>query len=179
MNVPANGPVLLLAAHDLTERRKGAELLPQLWQHVRRRPLTVLTMGHGRLDIADAQIRVHSLGWIGDDNIKALAYSTADALLHPAPVDNFPNVLLEAFACGTPAIGLPVGGIPEQIRLGVTGWLAAAVSAAALGRAIDEALADPADLRRTCRALAEAEYPLALQADRYMRLFTANGSPKR
>lgn len=171
LNVPADGPVLLLAAHDLSERRKGAELLPQLWQHVRRRPLTVLTMGHGRLDIADSLIRVHSLGWIDDDNIKALAYSAADALLHPAPVDNFPNVLLEAFACGTPAIGLPVGGIPEQIRPGVTGWLAAAVSAAALGRAIDEALADPADLRGTCRAVAEAEYPLALQADRYERLF--------
>jgi glycosyltransferase involved in cell wall biosynthesis len=167
------GPVLLVAAHDLTERRKGAELLPQLWRHVRRRPLTVLTMGHGRLDVADPQIHVVPLGWLEDDRTKALAYSAADLVLHPAPVDNFPNVLLEAFACGTPAVGLPVGGVPEQIRPGVSGWLAEEVSARALGRAVDEALGSGADLRAACRALAEAEFPLALQARRYTRLFAA------
>lgn len=172
LGIAAAGPVLLVAAHDLTERRKGAELLPHLWQHVRRRPLTVLTMGHGRLDVADPQVRVHPLGWLDDDRAKAVAYSAADALLHPAPVDNFPNVLLEAFACGTPAIGLPIGGVAEQIRPGVSGWLAAAVSPEALGHAIDVALDDRADLRNACRALAEAEFPLGLQAERYRRLFS-------
>ena len=34
------GPVLLLAAANLSERRKGAEILPQLWQHIEQRPLT-------------------------------------------------------------------------------------------------------------------------------------------
>jgi glycosyltransferase involved in cell wall biosynthesis len=171
LGITTDGPVLLLAAFDLTERRKGAELLPHLWQHVQRRPLTVLTMGHGRLEIADPRVRVHPLGWIDDDRAKALAFSAADALLHPAPVDNFPNVLLEAFACGTPAIGLPVGGIPEQIRPGVSGWLAADASTEALGRAIDVALDDRADLRGACRALAEAEFSVGLQAERYRRLF--------
>ena len=171
LNVPSDAPVLLLAAFDLSEHRKGAELLPQLWRFVRRRPLTVLTMGHGRLAVADPQIRVCPLGWIADDSTKALVYSAADALLHPAPVDNFPNVLLEALACGTPAIGLPVGGVPELIRPGASGWLAAAVSAEALGRAIDAALDSGADLRGTCRGIAEAEFPLALQAQRYERLW--------
>jgi glycosyltransferase involved in cell wall biosynthesis len=174
LDVRADGPVLLLSAYDLTERRKGAELLPRLWRQIRRRPLTVLAMGHGAPAVGDPHIRVHSLGWIEDDRAKALAYSAADVLLHPAPVDNFPNTLLEAFACGTPAIGLPVGGVPEQIRPGVSGWLAADVSAEALGRAVDTALDDVdrgADLRATSRALAEAEFTIGLQAERYVRRF--------
>jgi glycosyltransferase involved in cell wall biosynthesis len=174
LNIATNGPVLLLAAYDLTERRKGAEMLPHLWQHVRHRPLTVLTMGNGPLDIGDPMIRVHPLGWLDDDHTKALTYSAADALLHPAPVDNFPNVLLEAFACGTPAIGLPVGGVPEQIRPGVSGWLAVDASAQALAAAVDTALmdiGDGSDLRATCRAVAEAEFPPGLAGDSYVRLF--------
>ena len=47
----------------------------------------------------------------------------------------------------------------------------AAVSAAGLGRAIDEALADPADLRGACGAMAASEYLRALQGKRYERLF--------
>jgi glycosyltransferase involved in cell wall biosynthesis len=173
LGVANDGPVLLLAAHDLTERRKGAEILPQLWRAIRHRPLTVLTMGHGRLAIADPHMHVHALGWIDDERTLALAYNAADVLVHPAPVDNLPNTLLEAFACGTPAIGLPIGGVREQIRAGVSGWLATDASAEALGRAVDEAIASGTDLRARCRALAEREYGMALQAERYGGLFAA------
>lgn len=81
-------------------------------------------------------------------------------------------MVLEALACGTPAIGLPVGGVPELIRPGVSGWLAADVSAAALGQAIDAALDSGVDLRAACRQLAETAFPLALQAVRYGQLFS-------
>jgi glycosyltransferase involved in cell wall biosynthesis len=173
LGVAADGPVLLLAAYDLTERRKGAEILPRLWRAIRHRPLTVLTVGNGGLEVDDPHVRVEPLGWIEDDRTKALAYSAADVLVHPAPVDNFPNTLLEAFACGTPAVGLPIGGVREQIRDGVSGWLAAGTSAEALGRAVDEAIARRADLRATCRELAVREYGMALQAQRYCQLFEA------
>jgi glycosyltransferase involved in cell wall biosynthesis len=172
LGIPTDSAVLLLAAYDVTERRKGAELLPHLWRHVRRRPLTVVTMGHGRLEVADPSLHVRALGWIDDDRTKALAYSAADAVLHPAPVDNFPNVLLEGFACGTPAIGMPVGGVPELIRPGISGWLAAEPTADALGRTIDAALDSELDLRESCRALAEADFAMALQAQRYTDLFS-------
>ena len=122
LGVNPAGPVLLIAAFDLSERRKGAEILPGLWQHIQHRPLTVLTMGNGAVPIDDPLIEVHPLGFLDDDRRKALAYCAADALLHPAPVDNFPNVVLEVLACGTPTIALPVGGLPEMVRPGVSGW---------------------------------------------------------
>jgi glycosyltransferase involved in cell wall biosynthesis len=39
--------------------------------------------------------------------------AAADLLVVPSLVESFPNVLLEALHCGTPAVGSRVGGIPE------------------------------------------------------------------
>jgi glycosyltransferase involved in cell wall biosynthesis len=174
LGIEAAGPVLLLAAFDLTERRKGAEILPRLWQHIEHRPLTILTMGHGTITIDDPLIEVHSLGWIDDDRQKGLAYAAADALLHPAPVDNFPNVVLEAMACGTPTIALPIGGLPEMVRPGISGWLAEEATPAALGQSVDRAIRDLSlgkNMRESCRDLAATEYSLELQGARYFQLF--------
>jgi glycosyltransferase involved in cell wall biosynthesis len=43
-------------------------------------------------------------------------FQAADLCLHAARVDTFPNVVLEALACGTPVVATAVGGIPEQVR---------------------------------------------------------------
>lgn len=172
LGVQAVGPVVLLSAHDLTERRKGADLIPAMWPHVRPRPLTLLTMGGGRLPLDVPGVHHHALGWIGDESVRALAYSAADVLLHPAPVDNFPNVVLEALACGTPVVGLAVGGVPEMVRPNVTGWLATAPTAAALGEALTLALAESGpDWRRTCRQGVEKHYLMSHQAHRYGELY--------
>jgi glycosyltransferase involved in cell wall biosynthesis len=174
LSLSAPGPVLLLAAFDLAERRKGAEILPRLWQQIAHRPLTLLTMGRGEIKVDDQRVGVHSLGYIEDHATKNLAYAAADVLLHPAPVDNFPNTILEALVCGTPTVALPVGGVPEIVRPGVSGWLADAVTPEALARAVDRALRDLSlgmNLRESCRTLAEEEYSLELQGRRYAALF--------
>ncbi|MFN5964482.1 MAG: glycosyltransferase, partial [Pseudanabaena sp.] len=43
--------------------------------------------------------------------------------IHAARADTFPNVVLEALACGTPVVATKVGGISEQIENGKTGFL--------------------------------------------------------
>ena len=53
----------------------------------------------------------------------ATFYQAADIYLHGANADTFPNVVLEALACGTPVVATAVGGIPEQIDEGKTGFL--------------------------------------------------------
>jgi glycosyltransferase involved in cell wall biosynthesis len=50
-------------------------------------------------------------------------YNATDIYVHPAFLDTFPTVILEALACGTPVVASAVGGIPEQIIEGKTGFL--------------------------------------------------------
>jgi glycosyltransferase involved in cell wall biosynthesis len=54
------------------------------------------------------------------DRLKFLA--EADALVLPSLSDGIPSALLEAQALGIPAIGSRMGGIPELLQHGETGW---------------------------------------------------------
>ena len=114
-------------------------------------------------------------GTISDPRLLKLVYTAVDAVVVPSQVDNLPNVLLEAIACGTPCVGFDVGGIPEVIRENQTGWLARRGDAAGLARALNAAVAlddaGRAALRASCRRIAEAEYGSELQARRYLDVF--------
>jgi glycosyltransferase involved in cell wall biosynthesis len=175
LGLEAAGPVLLMAAHSLTEQRKGAAIVKEALLRCDARPLTLLTMGTGRPEMSVPGLEVVPLGRLDDDRGLALAYSAADLLVHGALADNLPNVIMEALACGTPAVGFRVGGVPELIRPGQTGWLADTTRAEALAAALNQALAalaeQPAAYERRCREVAVSEFGLERQASRYEVLF--------
>jgi starch synthase (maltosyl-transferring) len=67
-----------------------------------------------------------------------------------------------------------VGGIPEVIRPGETGWLVPPGDPEALGRAIVEALADRAGAQRMGgqgRKMVEADYSLQHMGERMEELY--------
>jgi glycogen synthase len=75
-------------------------------------------------------------------------YSHAAVFVCPSIYEPFGLINLEAMACGTPVVATRVGGIPEVVVDGETGWLVPAGDEAALARALRGALADPALARR-------------------------------
>ncbi|MEO6613347.1 MAG: glycosyltransferase family 4 protein [Chitinophagaceae bacterium] len=50
--------------------------------------------------------------------------SKNDVLLMPSLSEGTPFAMIESMACGRPALGTPIGGIPELIIQNKTGWLA-------------------------------------------------------
>jgi glycosyltransferase involved in cell wall biosynthesis len=74
--------------------------------------------------------------------IVASYYQVADVYVHAAKADTFPTTILEALACGTPIVATKVGGIPEQIEHGLTGFLVSAGDAVAMAGYIQKLLED-------------------------------------
>jgi glycosyltransferase involved in cell wall biosynthesis len=59
--------------------------------------------------------RVRLLGSLPNSQLGAW-YNAADLFLLPSSREGLPNALLEALACGTPALATAVGGIPEVLE---------------------------------------------------------------
>lgn len=72
-----------------------------------------------RLAIAD---RVTFCGRLNQEQMVAL-YQSAHLMLNASRVDNSPNSLIEAMACGVPVVSSDVGGIPFLIQCGENGLL--------------------------------------------------------
>ncbi len=64
----------MVVAHDLAERRKGSALLGEVLRQIRRRPLTVVTLGNGHISVSTQEISVCELGYVDHERTKALAY---------------------------------------------------------------------------------------------------------
>jgi glycosyltransferase involved in cell wall biosynthesis len=91
-----------------------------------------------RLGIADA---VKFTGWVGPSGKRALLESAAVFVL-PSYSEGLPMSLLEAMAAGVPVIASPVGGIPEVVVDGVSGYLVAPGDIATLHRLLRKLLID-------------------------------------
>ena len=86
----------------------------------------------------------------------------ADVFCLPSYFEPSPVAVVEAMHHGLPAVGTRVGGMPDRIIDGETGWLVKAGDIPALARALTSLLDDPA-LRHT---MGDAGRRLAAESSR-------------
>lgn len=97
------------------------------------------------LGVAD---RVRFLGVVPHQQLAEI-YSAADALVLASDREGWANVLLEAMACGTPAIATPVWGNVEVVSSPTAGVLAAGRTPAAIVEAVRQFFSRPGDREAT------------------------------
>lgn len=117
-------------------------------------------------------LKTHYLGAFHDEISLSLLYSAADVFVAPSMQDNFPNTLVEAMACGTPCVAFKIGGIPDLITPGKTGFMAAPFDACSLSNAIIQALQlQPYSARENIRDFAESTFSEEIVANQYLDLY--------
>ncbi|MGK7874693.1 MAG: glycosyltransferase family 4 protein [Xenococcaceae cyanobacterium] len=178
LGIPTGRKVLMFVSVSLTDLRKGGNLLlctlDNLPKSLKAETM-LLTLGDGSEAITEkVGIPALHLGYASGDRLKSIAYSAADLFIFPTRADNLPLVLQESMACGTPMVSFEVGGVPDLVRPGVTGYLAEPDNPQDLCDGIVQLLENETlreRLSQNCRAIAVEEYPLELQAKRYIELY--------
>ncbi|MEH2468008.1 glycosyltransferase family 4 protein [Nostoc sp.] len=178
LRIPQHKKVLIFGAQDMTNRRKGGDLLLKALSRIPKSlkaETVLLTFGDEAKAISNAaEMEVLHLGYISSDRLKAIAYSAADLFLFPTRADNSPLVLLESMACATPMVSFKVGGVPDYVRPNITGYLAKPEDADDFCNGIVQLLEDinlSDRMNQNCRKVAVEEYSLEVQAQRYIQLY--------
>ena len=145
------------------ERQKGADLIPRIIRHVRRRVPRVrfLLVGRGGL-LAGVEAQVKELGleaaaeFMGqrDDVPRILAAS--DVLMLPSRWEGLANVILEAQAAGAVVVAADVEGSREIIQDALTGLVVPAGRAGAMAEGLVRILLDDEGRKRIAEAAKRA-----------------------
>ena len=141
------GNLVRLKGHDLVIR--ALRTLPEV---------DLLIVGSGPEEVRlrglarelGVSTRVRFMGPVPHEQLAEL-YSAADALVLASSREGWPNVLLEAMACGTPVIASNVGGIPEIVATPEAGVLMRERSAEGIADAVRALLSHPPDRPATRR----------------------------
>jgi N-acetyl-alpha-D-glucosaminyl L-malate synthase BshA len=120
----------------------------EVFARVSRRIPSVLVMVGDGPDRLAAEQQARDLGvddrvfFLGKIDAVAPLLAGADLFLLPSDKESFGLSALEALASGVPVIGTDLGGLPEVVRHGVTGFLAPAGDVPVMADAAIELLSD-------------------------------------
>ena len=119
----------------------------------------------GCLDLVGGAVQSEVLKW----------WQRASIAVLPSESEGMPVCLMEAAACGLPIVATAVGGVPEMIQEGVTGFLTPSGSATSLVTALEKLLLNP-ELREKmgnkAREGAVAQFSVVRQVNQLLSLWT-------
>jgi glycosyltransferase involved in cell wall biosynthesis len=135
---------------------KGLETLLTAWQHLGGSlPLKIVGNGPMAAAVQEAAAKDPSIQWLGNLPLETVYTLVGDATVLVLPsqcYENFPRVVIEAFAKGTPVIASNLGAMAEIVDDGRTGLHFEAGNPANLAEKLRSVLADPPKLARMRQA---------------------------
>jgi glycosyltransferase involved in cell wall biosynthesis len=173
-SVPKDAPLVFLGR---LERCKGAHSAIAVAKLTNRKLIIAGNISHlpdeqdyfnnEIMPLVDGEL-VKYIGVVDNEQKNKLLGGAAAMLLPIEWYEPFPIVLPESFACGTPILAFPNGGVPEGIREGVTGYLCSDVKEMA-DKVSEIHLLD----RRACRNEVEEKYSDIVIAKEYLKIYNS------
>jgi N-acetyl-alpha-D-glucosaminyl L-malate synthase BshA len=180
-------PVLLHVSNFRPVKRIG-DVVATFAEVHRQRPSRLILIGDGP-ERSAAERRVHELGlgervaFLGKQESFVELLAAADVFLLPSEQESFGLAALEALSCGVPVVASDIGGLPELVDPGETGYLARVGDVAAMAGHVLELVREPAHWRAFSRRARERvleRFRLEPAIDRYEALYrrlAATSSP--
>lgn len=181
LRIPVDGKTLMFSAEKFGSNNfKGGKDFQNILNQINdiiKEKIYVIILGSGRLDLAPEMKNIEFIkpGYITDEKKIVQCYSAADIFVYPTKADSFGLVLLESIACGTPAITFNIGGCPDIIKDGVSGYLIPPFMTELFAKRCIALLNNKSErisLSNSCRKYAEENFSLVSMTEKYYKVFS-------
>ena len=116
--------VILFGAEVVNNPYKGWKYMLECLSALDPSRFVCLVLGRNNESIVDSvPVRTVFTGLLSSQDDIIRVYRASDVFVTPTLADNFPNVLLEAMACGVPCVGFDSGGVKDLVLHTRTGYL--------------------------------------------------------
>lgn len=181
-DTPSGGMFRWICVGSLTEQKDHRTLLEAFALIARSSPVRLTIVGAGPLEwsirdtvrVLDLESTVEMLGPRED---VAVLLRRADAMVLASRWEGFPMVLLEAGAAGLPVVATAVGGSPEIVEEGETGFLVGEGDPVALADAMTRMVClqeiERKAMGRAAKTLVTSRFGIESVVDRWEALYEA------
>jgi glycosyltransferase involved in cell wall biosynthesis len=165
-------PLKLLFVGNLIVR-KGVDMIPDIMRSLGDGFQLNYTKGLRTHSVLDDIPNARCLGKLDREQMRS-AYLDADLLLFPSRMEGLPLAIIEAAACGLPAVTSDASSMPEAVIDRKTGRLCELDNVESFAEAIRELAENPAlieQMGKSARALAENKFDARIMVNNYRLLF--------
>lgn len=124
-SLPNDKKLIIFSSVGTHNPYKGAKYLIDAIEKLEDCDYEFIVVGKCDINIFSPNVRkkIHLMGYVTSQELMVQIYNSADVLIITSMAENFPNVVIEAMACGVPVVGFATGGIKDQIQHKENGWL--------------------------------------------------------
>lgn len=144
LGLPTDKCLVLFVSYNINDENKGFAFVCEAVQHLVRQDarlrdaLAVVPVGkNASVWVERFPCMVCPQEYVSSRETMRDLYRASDLLVCASKMDNFPNTIAEAKACGLPVVGTRVGGVPEMINDGEDGVLVTAENAEDIARGLN------------------------------------------
>ena len=179
LNISPTAKVLLFSAQDgainkFKDFQTVEKAISLVAQQFPNQELKFISLGGTAKNRLIGNVTIEFLGFTRDYQQIARYYQAADVYIHAARAETFGLVIIEAMACGTPVVATAVGGIPEVLTDGQSGFLTPPQDPRAMAASILLLLKNEDLQNRMGKAAsdeAQRKFSLKHQADEFIRWY--------
>lgn len=180
LGLPSGKRLVLFVAYNVNDDNKNFRLVQQAVEKIvaatpsKQDEIAIVPVGKNATQWKDRfSCEVVPFEYVSDNAMMRSLYRSCDVLAVASKMENLPNTIAEAKACGLPVVATRVGGVPEIVNHTNSGFLVASDDAESMAEGLRFVLfeADAAALSAAARQEAVTNYSEENVAQRYEQLY--------